>query len=458
MHDELLNQHRAAPARRTFSVTELSREVRLLLESGFPDIWVEGEISNLATPASGHLYFTLKDAHSQVRCALFRNRHVKLSATPADGLQVLVRGRLSLYERRGDFQLIASYLEHAGEGALRRAFELLKRKLEAEGVFDPAHKQPLPEFADRVGVISSASGAALRDVLSTLRRRFPALAVQLYPAAVQGTAATQQIVDAVQLAERVGSCDVLLLVRGGGSLEDLAAFNSELVAQAIYACGIPIVTGVGHETDFTIADFAADRRAPTPTAAAELVSPDGQALWHRLCELQARLSGLSERTLQSLQQRVDWLSQRLGQVHPQQQLALWQRRLDDLSKTQRLLIDNFINAQRRSVTELAARMAAQTPIHRVAQLQLRRIGAARALTRAGRSAWQQYGYRLSVLETRLTGASPSAILERGYAIVRDPQRNMIIRRTDQVAVGDSVAARFAVGELQLRVVGVSGED
>ncbi|MDH3379677.1 MAG: exodeoxyribonuclease VII large subunit [Gammaproteobacteria bacterium] len=458
MHDELLNQHGAAPARRTFSVTELSREVRLLLESGFPDIWVEGEISNLATPASGHLYFTLKDANSQVRCALFRNRHVKPNAAPADGLQVLVRGRLSLYERRGDFQLIATYLEHAGEGALRRAFELLKRKLEAEGIFDPAHKQPLPKFPDRVGVISSASGAALRDVLSTLRRRFPALAVQLFPVAVQGTAATQQIIDALQLAERVGSCDLLLLVRGGGSLEDLAAFNSEAVAQAIYACGIPIVTGVGHETDFTIADFAADCRAPTPTAAAELASPDGTALWHRLCELQARLIGIIERPVQSLQQRVDWLSRRLGQVHPQQQLTLRRRRLGDLSKTQRLLIDNLINTQRRSVTELTARLAAQNPFHRIAQLQLRRIGAARALARAGRSAWQRYRYRLSVLETHLTGASPSAILERGYAIIRDPRRNIIVRRTDQVAVGDRVAARLAVGELRLQVVDESAED
>lgn len=262
--------------RRIHSVTDLNRAARLLLESGLTSLWVEGELSNFARPSSGHWYFSLKDAQAQVRCAMFRQRNQLVGFVPREGVQVLVRARVTLYEPRGDYQLQVEHLEEAGLGALQRAFDELKKRLAAEGLFAAEGKRPLPYAPQRIGVITSPTGAALRDILHILARRFPAAEVIVYPVPVQGEAAPAAIVRALQLANLRAECQVLIIARGGGSLEDLRAFNDERVARAIAASELPIVSGVGHETDFTIADFAADARAPTPSGAAQLVSPDQQ--------------------------------------------------------------------------------------------------------------------------------------------------------------------------------------
>ncbi len=283
--------------REPYTVSRLNQEVRTLLEGEFSSLWVEGEVSNVSRPASGHCYFSLKDAKAQLRCALFQNRAFLFRNCPCNGQQVRLRGRISLYEPRGDFQMIVEYVEEAGAGALRRSYDELRLRLEREGLFASERKQPLPRFPCRIGVITSASGAAIHDVLSVLRRRCPQLPVLIYPIPVQGEQAADQIAHAIRLASQRRECEVLLLVRGGGALEDLWAFNQEIVARAIQACPIPLVTGIGHESDVTIADFAADRRAATPTAAAELASPDRLEWQHRIEQLAERLKETLQRQL-----------------------------------------------------------------------------------------------------------------------------------------------------------------
>src|SRR3990172_11056784 len=303
-----------ATQRDIYSISRLNHEVRGMLEADFPMIWVEGEISNIARPSSGHLYFSLKDETAQVRCAMFRTRSRHIGLNPDNGMQVLARARVSLYEPRGDFQLIVEQMEETGDGALRRAFELLKQRLSAEGLFDPAHKIPLPALPRQIGIITSPSGAAIRDILHVLKRRFPALPVLIYSIPVQGASAAPEIARMINLAAQRNECDVLILARGGGSLEDLWAFNEEMVARAIYHCPIPIITGIGHEIDFTIADFAADVRAPTPSAAAELVSPDRAQMLHVVKNVEARLAHLARAMLARQRERLTWLQRRL--VHP----------------------------------------------------------------------------------------------------------------------------------------------
>ena len=265
-----------------YSVTRLNREVRAVLEGSFPTIWVQGEISNLAQPASGHMYFSLKDEFSQVRCAMFQNRNRLLQFRPENGNHVLLRAAISLYETRGEYQLIVEQMEPAGEGALQRAFEELKQRLFKEGLFAEEHKKPVPYMAARIGIITSPTGAAIRDILTVSRRRFPLADIIIYPVAVQGEGAAEQIISMLQTAQRRHECEVLILARGGGSLEDLWAFNNEKLARVIFKCTLPVVTGIGHEIDFTIADFVADKRAPTPSAAAEIVSPDQRQIDRQL--------------------------------------------------------------------------------------------------------------------------------------------------------------------------------
>ncbi len=264
----------ATPLREIYSVSRLAREAKAVLEGGFPMLWIEGEISNFARPSSGHCYFTLKDAYAQVRCALFRGSQRTLACVPKDGMQVVLRARVSFYEGRGEFQLVVEHLEEAGEGVLRRAFEALKNRLALEGMFDVARKKPLPQLPRRIGVITSPRGAVILDIITTLARRFPAIAVLIYPVPVQGDGAAAKIAAALRLAGERRDCDALIIARGGGSLEDLWPFNEEVVARALHECPLPVVSGVGHETDFTIADLVADARAPTPTAAAVMLSPD----------------------------------------------------------------------------------------------------------------------------------------------------------------------------------------
>ncbi|RLA31329.1 MAG: exodeoxyribonuclease VII large subunit, partial [Gammaproteobacteria bacterium] len=290
-----------------YTPSRLNLEARTLLEGHFPLLWIEGELSNLARPASGHLYFSLKDARAQVRCAMFRNRNRALRFRPANGQQVLLRARAGLYEGRGEFQLIVESMEEAGHGALQRAYEELRGRLTDEGLFDEALKRPLPTLPRQIGIITSPSGAALHDVLHVLARRFPAIPVVLYPATVQGDEAPNALRAALATAIRRAECDVLLLARGGGSLEDLWAFNDEALARAIRACPIPVVSGIGHETDFTIADFVADLRAPTPSAAAEAISPDGAAWTHRFDGFASRLGSLLHGELSRQDKRLNWL-------------------------------------------------------------------------------------------------------------------------------------------------------
>jgi len=399
-----------APAQTIHTVSELTQTARLLLESRFPSIWVQGEVSNLSRPSSGHLYFSLKDAKAQIRCALFQSRAWLLHDGLRNGQQVLVRGRISLYERRGDFQLIVEYFEEAGVGALRLAYDELRLRLQQEGLFALERKRSLPRFPRCIGVLTSPSGAALRDVLMTLRRRFPSLPVRLYPTPVQGAEAGERIAQVIQQAAKRQDCDVLLLVRGGGSLEDLWAFNEEAVARAIFACPIPLVTGVGHETDVTIADFVADQRAATPTAAAELASPDRLEWLRQIRLLDERLARALRQRLEVAQQRLNERIRRLDRLHPRQRLGDHAQRLDELD--QRLL------------TVIGQRL-------------------------------QSAAQRLRNLSAHLQALSPLATLNRGYAIVLHHPNGEILRRANQTSIGDTVDIRLGEGCLSCEVQTIS---
>jgi exodeoxyribonuclease VII large subunit len=355
-----------------YSVSELNSETRELIEGSFPLIWVEGEISNFARPASGHWYFTLKDEAAQVRCAMFRMRNRLIRFTPSNGMQVLVRAQVSLYEARGEFQLIAEHMEEAGAGALRRRFDALKHKLAEEGLFDEERKQPIPEVPLCIGVITSPSGAAIRDVLSVLQRRFPLIPVVVYPVPVQGDGAAQQIARLIKRVNQRKECDVVILCRGGGSLEDLWSFNEEVVARAIDKSRIPIVCGVGHEIDFTIADFVADLRAPTPSAAAELITPNQQEWLDLLKGLQNRLTSLTKQALIGQQQRLQWLGKRLQ--HPRQRLLAQAQRLDELEQRLTKATDHYLRHARAALGALHARLLHYSPAQQVRELELQRAG------------------------------------------------------------------------------------
>ncbi len=397
--------------RDVYTVSRLNAEVRGVLE-GFPALWIEGEISNLARPASGHLYFSLKDPAAQVRCAMWRNRAGGLRFKLEDGQQVLLRARIGLYEPRGEFQLIVEAIEPAGDGVLRQRFEALRALLAAEGLLDAARKRPLPARPRRIGVVTSASGAALHDVLTTLARRCPALSVTLYPTSVQGAQSVDEIVAALGAAGTRAECDVVLLVRGGGSLEDLWSFNDERVARAIVACPVPVVCGVGHEVDVTIADLVADLRAPTPTGAAELVSPDGAELLRASSALRQRLAHAWKRELRVLVERVGDRARRLTLQHPGARLAQRGQRLDEL--------------------------------------ELR-------LTATARLALERRRSRLGFAVQGLGTLSPLATLARGYAIVTDAQ-GRLLRDATAVAVGDDIEARLGRGRLRARVTGHRDDD
>lgn len=398
------------------SLNALARE---LLEEALGQVSVEGEISNLSRPASGHLYFTLKDAGAQVRCALFRTRMAGLACRPADGMAVRLRGRVSLYEPRGDYQLIVDSLAPAGEGALRAEYERLKRKLAGEGLFDSARKRALPPMPRRVAVLTSPRGAALHDVLAALRRRWPLVAVDVLPVPVQGAAAADAILAMLGAADTTGAYDVLMLTRGGGSLEDLACFNDEALARAIAACRTPTLVAIGHEVDFTLAEFAADVRAATPTAAAEYLVPDRQALLRDLARQATRLRAAAERTLERRAQRIDRLGISLRAHDPERRLALHGERLAGLRQRLQHAATAAITRHRRRLESLAPRIAARHPAQRtaLAAQRLRQIG--EALGHAGPRSLERPRQRLALLARALATVSPRATLARGYAIVRD---------------------------------------
>ena len=431
--------------RQVYSVSRLNAEARGLLEENFSLIWVQGELSNLARPSSGHWYFTLKDDQAQVRCAMFRMRNMHLGFTPKDGMQILLRARVSLYEGRGEFQLIGEHMEEAGDGALRRAFELLKQRLAGEGLFDAAHKKPLPSLPHRIGVITSGTGAALRDILCCLRRRFPAIPIVIYPVPVQGLGAADKIARMIRLADARAECDVLILSRGGGSLEDLWAFNEESVARAIYTCSVPIVTGIGHEIDFSIADLVADQRAATPTAAAELITPDRLEWLELFARLQNRLVLSLQTALSHKRQAFAWLQRRLQ--HPGQRLRNQAQRLDELEQRLRLAQRATYQHSRLHLAELHARLQRHTPIHRLRQLSITRENLAHRLQSGFDSNFDRLRGRLELLARTLNGISPLATLGRGYAIIHRLTDQRVVRSTRDIAVGDEIKARLAHGNL-----------
>ena len=392
--------------REVYSPSALTRFVRDLLEDVLPLIWIEGEISNFSRPASGHLYFTLKDSGAQVRCAMFKPRSTWLRFKPGDGMRVLARARVSLYEARGEFQLIVDSLEEAGEGALQRAFEQLKAKLAAEGLFDIDRKRPIPKMPRRIGVITSPSGAAIRDVLNVIARRFPLAEIEILPVPVQGKEAPPAIVAMLSAASAACRHDVLLLTRGGGSLEDLWAFNDEAVARAIRASAIPVVSAIGHEIDFTIADFAADLRAPTPSAAAELLVPDAAEIARGFARHRQRIEQLLRRGLETRAQRLDHLLARINAQRPQMRLARADERLHMLH---------------------------------------------RRLAERARGGIERRASRLGELVRTLHAVSPLATLDRGYAILFERESGGVVRSVTQAAPGAQLRARVADGEIDLRV-------
>jgi exodeoxyribonuclease VII large subunit len=437
------------PARDTYTVSRLLREAKLLLEGSFPPLWIEGEISNLSRPASGHAYFSLKDNGAQVRCALFRGAMRGVSVNLKDGMQVLVRARISLYEQRGDFQLIVDHVEDAGEGALRRAFDQLKQRLAQEGLFEQARKRALPRLPRRIGLLTSPSGAVVHDILTTLRRRFPAIPVMIYPIPVQGEGAGAKIARMLQIAGQRNECDVLILARGGGSLEDLWAFNEEVVARALCACPIPVVSGVGHETDFTIADMAADARAPTPTAAAEMLSPHQEDWLEQYQRLEQHLVKCMRARLRSRAQHIDWLSARL--VHPRMRIRAVQENLGALLLRLRLAQARTLTLARESAGEAIQRLHGCSPRIRLHAAQLRSQHLLTQLIMLARRQRERAEARVQRAAGALHTLSPLATLARGYAVVENADTGAVLIDAANVRTGERVRARLARGELECRV-------
>ncbi|MEX2122359.1 MAG: exodeoxyribonuclease VII large subunit [Woeseia sp.] len=429
------------------TVTELNRQARLLLEAGIARLWVQGEISNLARPASGHFYFSLKDETAQIRCAWFRQRQRAPIPRIKDGERMLVLGRVSLYEARGDYQFIVEQVEPAGQGELQRRFEALKKKLAAEGLFDAERKRPLPVLPCRIGVITSPTGAAIRDILTVLRRRFPAIPVVIYPSPVQGDAAVPGLVSALDLAARRNECDVLIIGRGGGSLEDLWAFNDEALARAISVCPIPIVSGVGHEIDVTIADYVADVRAPTPSGAAERVTPD-QLEWRRVFDaLSARLALQIRRRLENTSQALDWRCRRLNQCSPAARVRQQSERLRDLGKALTGAMRHDFTRRGRLLDQICSRVLARAPGRQLERTSQRVAAMHARLLQLGIAAVERLNTRLRFAERALNSVSPLATLTRGYAIVTDATGRVLMDAAS-VPSGSVVQARLAHGSLR----------
>lgn len=429
------------------SVSELNRQVKQLVEQRFALQWVSGEISNLTRAASGHWYFSLKDASAQVRCVMFRHKNSALDWVPTEGVQVEVRALATLYEARGDFQLTVENMRRAGLGALYEAYEKLKAKLNAEGLFDPARKKPLPQLPTQIGVITSTATAAIRDVLTTLARRMPNIPVIIYPTPVQGEGAAEKIAAAIYAANKRSECDVLILCRGGGSIEDLWQFNDERVARAIAHSHIPIVCGVGHETDFSIADFVADLRAPTPTAAAELVAPDGEAMRRHLTQWQTRRSRTMQSRMDNEAQRLDHLSRLL--LSPTQrlqrdgvQLAQWQMRLRQAGKR---LSDTY----QQDLQQVKNNLLAAKPSFALLAADQQQL--AQRLRRCQISYMQQRHTDLKSLKSQLAQLNPQAVLERGYSMVHNA-KGEIVRTAKKLAVKDTIHITFAEGEANAEVI------
>ncbi len=443
-----------AAERKILSVAQLNQRARQLLETHFSRIWVEGEISNLVRPSSGHWYFTLKDAKAQVRCAMFRNRNQLLKFRAEDGMKITARGRLSIYENRGDYQLIVEGLEESGVGALQRAFEQLKQELSSRGWFDAEHKRPLPALPQHIGVVTSPSGAAIRDIVAVLRRRFPSIPLTLLPTQVQGDTAAAQIAEAIDSANRLGPTlepplDVLIVGRGGGSLEDLWAFNEEIVARAIHHSALPVVSAVGHEIDFSIADLVADHRAATPSAAAELLSPDQDQLLATINAQHRRLAAALGNRLANHQQQLSAMHKRLK--HPGTRLQEYSLRLDELELRLLRASQRALRQGQVRVEQVRQRLALLTPQSRIDRRQERLQHLLAQLHQRWQTQLQTRQLQLAKNAELLHSVSPLQTLQRGYAIVAD-DRGGIVRSVTQLTTDDTVNIRISDGDVDARIL------
>lgn len=433
---------------RIFSVSELNSFVRMFFEENFAPVWITGEISNLIQPHSGHIYFSLKDAAANVRCVMFRGRNSGLNFKPQNGSHVTVLAQITLYEPRGDYQLIVNKMEEAGAGLLHEKFLKLKDKLAKEGLFDLSYKKVIPKIPNCIGVITSPTGAAIRDILSVLKRRFPGIPIIIYPTQVQGNAAAAQIVAAIKIANLRKECNVLLLARGGGSIEDLWPFNEEIVARAIFASEIPMISGIGHEIDFTIADFVADQRAPTPSAAAELVAPDVGELLVKVNNLRKRILLLMQHKMQYFYLHFNNLKQRLK--HPKQILEQNMQRLDDLDARLQLVILNFLKHKKASMDYLQIRLKQYNPLVRIQHLKNNNYNLQERMQIAIKQVLATNRQKLNQLMQVLDTVSPLSTLKRGYAIVSKDVK--ILRSINDINVRDKINARLYDGELVCEIL------
>jgi exodeoxyribonuclease VII large subunit len=436
-----------------FTVSELNSEVKWLLDTQFGSIWVEGELSNTMQARTGHMYFSLKDDRSQLRCAMFRNDNRRLDFTPADGQKVLCRGRLGIYEARGDYQMVVDRMIETGAGALQQKFEQTKKRLHAEGLFDEALKKPIPQFPASIGVITSPTGAAVKDVLNVLGRRYACASVIIYPATVQGQTAAPTLVNMLKLANRRQEVDVLLLIRGGGSIEDLWAFNEEAVARAVFESELPVISGVGHEIDYTIADLVADVRAPTPSAAAEICSPDRQELLFGLAGLERSLGRLMRKRVTDQRGMLSQWQRRLANVHPQNQLRQRVQRCDELEIRLRRCMQLALERAQQHHRQTGRRLRMLSPTFQINQRRERLQRLHHRLLQISRARLQQTRLRLSGSQRALQAISPLNTLARGYAIVRDEHGGVVTSAAD-VRPKDAVRVHLAKGELTADVTTV----
>ena len=434
------------------SVSELNRKAKSLLEGGIPKLWIEGEISNLARPASGHMYFSLKDETAQIRCAWFKQRQHQNISAMTNGTKMLALGRISLYEARGEYQFIVEKMETAGEGDLKRKYEKLKEKLIIEGFFAEEIKKPLPKLPRRIGIITSPSGAAIRDALSVLKRRFPIVPVIIYPVSVQGDGAAPEIKLALEKANNRAECDLLIITRGGGSIEDLWAFNEEIVARAIHHSNIPIISAIGHETDVTIADFVADHRAPTPSAAAEVAVPDQQEWFNSIDNISRKLNALIIRAINNRHQTLDWFNKRLTQSSPQ---VIVKRQIEQSINLQRVLkssMKNFLILRGRKIDKLTSRCIQSSPSQSL-QKQIMRFEAIKQNIHAkGKKLIEDNQNRLQLVSRSLNSVSPLGTLDRGYAIVSEVNTNKIITNPKSLKINSKLEIRLAKGKIMAAVI------
>jgi len=435
------------PSQTVYTVSRLNREIRTVLEQGFASLVLTGEISNFIAPASGHWYFSLKDDKAQIKAAMWRGNNRSQSYRPENGAQVTVKARVSLYEPRGDYQLIVEHMEPAGEGQLKQEFDALKMRLAAEGLFSSAYKKPLPQNINRIGVITSATGAAIKDILTVLKRRAPQLEVIIYPAMVQGKEAHIHLINQIELANARNEVDILILGRGGGSLEDMWCFNHEQLARAIHNSDLPIISAVGHEIDTTISDYVADMRAPTPSAAAELVSPNTQELHSKVTQLINRLNNAFKHSIADKRALATQLQHRLNLCHPRNQLNQKAQRLDELSIALQQAMQSRLYQQERTLNNLTPRLMRQSPDKKLAQAshQLSQLQA--RLNQAIQQQLQQANNSLALQASKLDSVSPLNVLARGYSITKT-QQGKVVKSVGQIKAGDVLVTELVDGSIK----------